>query len=100
MEYGKDSLSIQESAIAPYKKFVIIDDLLATGGTAKCVIDMLRSRNKEILALSVIIELSFLNGSKNLDIPVFSKFNIIVEFRKTHQKNCLIFKGCEIKLFK
>ena len=73
LEYGKDSLSIQESAIAPYKKFVIIDDLLATGGTAKCVIDMLRSKKKEILALSVIIELSFLEGAKNLDIPVFSE---------------------------
>lgn len=73
LEYGKDSLSIQESAIAPYEKFVIIDDLLATGGTAKCVIDMLRSKSKEILALSVIIELCFLEGAKNLDIPVFSE---------------------------
>ena len=73
LEYGKDSLSIQESAIAPYEKFVIIDDLLATGGTAKCVIDMLRKKNKEILALSVIIELSFLQGAKNLGIPVFSE---------------------------
>ena len=73
LEYGNDSLAIQESAIAPYEKFVIIDDLLATGGTAKCVIDMLKSKNKEILALSVIIELTFLEGAKNLDIPVFSE---------------------------
>ena len=72
-KYGNDSLAIQESAIEPYKKFVIIDDLLATGGTAKCVIDMLKSKNKEILALSVIIELTFLEGAKNLDIPVFSE---------------------------
>ena len=73
LEYGIDSLSIQESAIASYNKFVIIDDLLATGGTAKCVIDMLKNKNKEILALSVIIELSFLEGAKNLDIPVISE---------------------------
>ncbi|MDC3183841.1 adenine phosphoribosyltransferase [Prochlorococcus sp. AH-716-B20] len=73
LEYGNDSLALQESAIAPYEKFVIVDDLLATGGTAKCVIDMLKSKNKEILALSVIIELTFLEGAKNLDIPVFSE---------------------------
>ena len=73
LEYGKDKLCIQESAILPFKKFVIVDDLLATGGTAECVIDMLRSKNKEILALSVIVELTFLKGSKNLDIPVYSE---------------------------
>ena len=73
LEYGSDSLSIQESAILPFKKFVIVDDLLATGGTAKCVSDMLKSKNKEILALSVIIELSFLKGANNLDFPVFSE---------------------------
>ena len=73
LEYGNDTLCIQESAILPYKKFVIIDDLLATGGTAKCVIDMLRSKNKEILALSVVVELTFLEGKKNIEIPVYSE---------------------------
>ncbi len=73
LEYGKDSLTIQESAIEKYKKFVIVDDLLATGGTAKCVSKMLSSKKKEILALSVIIELTNLRGIKNLDIPVFSE---------------------------
>tara|TARA_A100001388_G_scaffold203119_1_gene154142 strand:+ start:2091 stop:2609 length:519 start_codon:yes stop_codon:yes gene_type:complete len=73
LEYGVDSLSIQESAIMPFEKFVIVDDLLATGGTAKCVQDMLKIKNKKILALSVIIELSFLKGAENLDIPVYSE---------------------------
>ena len=73
LEYGSDSLSIQERAILPFSKFVIVDDLLATGGTAKCVSDMLKSKNKEVLALSVIIELSFLKGANNLDFPVFSE---------------------------
>ena len=73
LEYGNDKLCIQESAISPFKKFVIIDDLLATGGTAKCVIDMLKIKRKEILALSVVVELSFLEGSKNLEIPVISE---------------------------
>ena len=73
LEYGNDKLCIQESAISSFKKFVIVDDLLATGGTAKCVIDMLKVKRKEILALSVVVELSFLEGSKNLDIPVISE---------------------------
>ena len=73
LEYGNDKLCIQESAILPFQKFVIVDDLLATGGTAKCVIDMLKDKKKDILALSVVIELTFLKGSKNLGIPVYSE---------------------------
>ena len=73
LEYGKDSLSIQKSAILPFNKFFIVDDLLATGGTAKCIIDILKSQQKEVLALSVIIELKFLEGAKNLNIPVYSE---------------------------
>ena len=46
LEYGKDILSIQESAIEKFKKFVIVDDLLATGGTAKCVYDMLKIKKE------------------------------------------------------
>lgn len=73
LEYGKDSLSIQIDSIEKYKKFVIVDDLLATGGTAKCVLEMLRENNKQVLALSVIIELKSLKGSDFLGIPVFSE---------------------------
>ena len=73
LEYGKDSLSIQSSAIYEYKKFVIVDDLLATGGTASCVSEMLTKENKIILALSVIIELTELNGKENLNMPVYSE---------------------------
>ena len=73
LEYGLDSLTIQESAIRSLKKFVIVDDLLATGGTAKCVFDMLQSKGKEILALSVIAELKSLKGADLFKIPVVSE---------------------------
>ena len=73
LEYGKDSLSIQIDSIKKYKKFVIVDDLLATGGTAKCVLEMLRANDKQVLALTVIIELISLKGSDFLGIPVFSE---------------------------
>ena len=73
LEYGKDKICIQESAIAPFNNFVIVDDLLATGGTAKCVLDILKKKNKKVLALSVVVELSFLEGYKNLNIPIKSE---------------------------
>ncbi len=73
LEYGKDSLSIQNSSISPFSKFVIVDDLLATGGTAKCIIDMLSKKEKKVLALSVIIELTSLNGAQNIGVPTYSE---------------------------
>lgn len=73
LEYGEDTLCIQESSIKPYKKFVVVDDLLATGGTAKCVIDILKNKNKEILGLSVIIELTELKGNELVGVPVYSE---------------------------
>ncbi len=73
LEYGEDVLSIQDSAITPFNKFVIVDDLLATGGTAKCVIDILSKKEKKILALSVIIELTSLKGAQNINIPTYSE---------------------------
>ena len=62
LEYGTNSLSIQKDLLNKYKKFVIVDDLLATGGTVKCVSDILKESGKEILGLSVVIELKNLNG--------------------------------------
>ena len=50
-----------------------MDDLLATGGTIKCVVNMLEKRKKEILAISVIIELTSLKGSYLFDTPVYSE---------------------------
>lgn len=72
LEYGSNSLSIQKNALEKFESFAIVDDLLATGGTAKCVIDILRDLNKKIEGLSVLIELKELNGRDNLEIPVNS----------------------------
>ncbi len=73
LEYGNDSLAIQESSIKNFENFVIVDDLLATGGTAKCVYNMLKKHSKNILALSVIIELISLKGAENFNAPVYSE---------------------------
>ena len=73
LEYGSDSLSVSKNSIKNFKNFVIVDDLIATGGTVKCVSEILKSENKNILGLSVVVELKELNGRKNFDFPVVSE---------------------------
>ena len=72
LEYGSNSLAIQTDAIKPYKNFAIVDDLLATGGTVKCVAEMLNDSGKEISGLSVVIELRELCGRDKFNFPVES----------------------------
>ncbi len=70
LEYGENSLSIQKNSLINFRKFVIVDDLLATGGTVNCVSNLLTKQGKEILGLSVLVELKFLNARKKLSFPV------------------------------
>ncbi len=72
LEYGKNSLSIQKNALKKFNSFVIVDDLLATGGTVECVSRLLTKERKEILGLLTIIELKNLQGRKKLNFPVDS----------------------------
>ena len=70
LEYGENSLSIQEKALKKFKSFVIVDDLLATGGTVNCVADLLKAHNKKITGLLTVVELSDLKGRLKFDFPV------------------------------
>ena len=72
LEYGHNSLSIQKKALEKYNSFAIIDDLLATGGTVNCVSELLKSKNKKVVGLLVVVELSELDGSSRFDFPVES----------------------------
>jgi len=72
LEYGENSLSIQKKSLEKYNSFAIVDDLLATGGTVKCVSDLLNNYNKKVEGLLVVVELSKLNGRSGLDFPVNS----------------------------
>ena len=76
LEYGQDSLSLQLLSISKFKSFAIVDDLLATGGTAKCIVDLLETQKKNILGVHVVIELSKLGGRYSLDCPVISEVEI------------------------
>lgn len=73
LEYGNNSLSIQVESINDFSSFAIVDDLLATGGTAKAVSNLLKSQNKKITGLTVVIELKDLDGRKEFNFPVSSQ---------------------------
>ncbi|XP_056382030.1 adenine phosphoribosyltransferase [Hyla sarda] len=66
LEYGKAEIEIQTDAVDPGQKVVIIDDLLATGGTMAAACDLLQRRNADILVCLVIIELTSLKGTEKL----------------------------------
>jgi len=73
LEYGTDTLEIHEDAIAPGEKILIIDDLLATGGTVKAVTDLVNQLNGKITAIAFVIELVDLKGREKLKgYPVYS----------------------------
>ena len=76
LEYGKNSLSMQCDAFEKFNYFVIIDDLLATGGTVNCVSKLMQDQKKEILGLITVVELEELKGRMNLDFPVHSVISI------------------------
>ena len=57
LEYGENSLSIQKNSLKKYNSYVIVDDLLATGGTVNCVSELLNNNNKKVVGLLVVAEL-------------------------------------------
>ena len=73
LEYGKNSLSVQKSSIEKYTSFAIIDDLLATGGTANCAYSLLSGLGKEVTGLSVVAELGNLKARQILKVEVVSQ---------------------------
>jgi len=73
LEYGFDVLEIHRDALSKGHKVVVVDDLLATGGTARATVDLVRQLGAEVAACLFVIELTFLNGSSSLDdVPVHS----------------------------
>ena len=73
LEYGSDALEMHADAIASGQRVLIVDDLLATGGTAAAVASLVKQQGATIVALAFLIELSFLDGKKQLsDQAVYS----------------------------
>ena len=73
LEYGTDTLEVHEDAIQPNARVLVVDDLLATGGTVKAVAELLKSLQANILGAVFLVELRFLKGKDKLkDLPVYS----------------------------
>ena len=70
LEYGTDTIEIQEDAISPGQRVVIVDDLLATGGTMQAAVELVRQQRGIPVAGACIIELAFLNGRRKVEVPV------------------------------
>lgn len=67
LEYGTDALEVHEDAYEPHQKILVVDDLLATGGTIRANIDLVESFGAKVEGVAFLIELSFLEGRKRLN---------------------------------
>ena len=72
LEYGSDTIEIQADAIKPGQRVIVLDDLLATGGTLSAAIRLVRMVGGDVLAAGCIIELAFLEGRKRIEVPFVS----------------------------
>jgi adenine phosphoribosyltransferase len=76
LEYGSDALEIHLDAIKPGQRVVLVDDLLATGGTMEATVKLVKQLGGEIVGLAFAVELDFLKGRNRFpDLDVFSLLN-------------------------
>ncbi|HYB94331.1 MAG TPA: adenine phosphoribosyltransferase [Vicinamibacterales bacterium] len=66
LEYGENALEIHQDACATEKRILVVDDVLATGGTAKATLDLARKAGGNVIGIAFLIELDFLNGRAKL----------------------------------
>ena len=76
LEYGKSTLSIQKESLEKFNSYVIIDDLLATGGTIECVANLIRKSGKEVIGSVTVVELVELRGRCRFDFPFESMLSM------------------------
>lgn len=77
LEYGTDILTMHEDAFEPGSKLIIIDDLLATGGSAAASIDLIEQAQGKVLGAGFVIELAFLEGRKKLENKSVDVFSLV-----------------------
>jgi adenine phosphoribosyltransferase len=72
LEYGSNTLEMHRDAIRPGDRVAIVDDLLATGGTAAATVELVRRLGGEVVMTVYMVELGFLSGRRLVDAPVAS----------------------------
>lgn len=71
LEYGSATIEVQADAFKPGERVLVVDDVLATGGTAAATVELIRRAGAEVVGLSVLIELAFLSGRDRIPgVPV------------------------------
>ena len=74
LEYGTDQLEVHSDAVQPGQKVLIVDDVLATGGTASAAVRLMRKLGADVVGVQVLIELGYLDGRQKLsDIKLVSE---------------------------
>src|SRR5690349_8859774 len=74
LEYGTDSLEVHSDAVQPGQKVLIVDDVLATGGTASAAVRLMRKLGADVIGVQVLIELGYLDGRQKLkDVKLVSE---------------------------
>lgn len=73
LEYGEDSLEVHQDAIQQGQEILLVDDLLATGGTAAAVVQLVKQLGGQVIGAAFLVELEFLKGRLKLpDVEIFS----------------------------
>ena len=75
LEYGSDALEIHEDSLTRADRVLVVDDVLATGGTAAAAVTLVRSLGATVVGTAFLIALGFLGGAKRLDCPVHAVLN-------------------------
>ncbi|MEX0885215.1 MAG: adenine phosphoribosyltransferase [Phycisphaeraceae bacterium] len=78
LEYGQDTLQMHADAMIPHQRVLIVDDLLATGGTMRACCDLVQALQGEIVGISVLIELGFLHGRDRL--KAYDTIHAVLEY--------------------
>lgn len=80
LEYGTDTLCMHEDAVEPGDRVLIIDDLLATGGTVRAIMELVRNQGAEVVGIGFLIELTFFKARATFgEVPVVSLIECFME---------------------
>jgi len=77
LEYGEDSIEIHEDALKPGTKVLLVDDVLATGGTMSAAIELVEKLGGKVVGVDFLIELTFLNGREKIASKGYQVFSLI-----------------------
>ncbi|MDB4973285.1 MAG: Adenine phosphoribosyltransferase [Myxococcaceae bacterium] len=72
LEYGTDAVEMHKDALRPGSRVLIVDDVIATGGTARAAIALAQGQGAEVVAVTFLLELTFLDGVSRLGVPSVS----------------------------